>query len=59
MLLKFCVMAESLQNDKSNDISQKCQLLSCIRFVENNVAVEPFLSCAELLTLSTGQDINL
>jgi len=46
-----------LQIDKSTDISQKCQLLSYIRFLENNAAIEQFLSCTELLTTSTGQDI--
>lgn len=47
----------SLQIDESIDISQKCQLLSYIRFIENNEAIEQFLSCTELLTTSTGQDI--
>lgn len=47
----------SLQIDESTDISQKCQLLSYIRFIENNEAIEQFLSCTELLTTSTGQDI--
>jgi hypothetical protein len=34
----------SLQIDESTDISQKCQLLSYIRFIENNEAIEQFLS---------------
>jgi hypothetical protein len=47
----------SLQIDESTDISQKCNLLSYIRFLENNETIEQFLSCTELLTTSTGQDI--
>jgi hypothetical protein len=47
----------SLQIDELTNISKKCQLLSYIRFIKNNEAIEQFLSCTELLTTSTGQVI--
>jgi hypothetical protein len=47
----------SLQLDESTDISQKCQLLSNIRFLDGDSVVEQFLSCTELPVTSTGLDI--
>jgi hypothetical protein len=47
----------ALELDESTDISQKCQLLSYIRFVEEESIVEQFFSCTELLSTSTGLDI--
>lgn len=47
----------SLQLDESKDISQKCQLLSHIRFLDGESAAEQFLSCMELPVMSTGLDI--
>jgi hypothetical protein len=47
----------SLQLDESTDISQKCQLLSYIRFLDGDSVVEQFLSCTELPVMSTGLDI--
>jgi hypothetical protein len=38
----------SLQLDKSTDISQKRQLLSYIRFVNQELIIEQFFSCTEL-----------
>lgn len=47
----------SLQLDESTDISQKCQLLSYIRFLDGESVVEQILSCTELPLTSTGLDI--
>jgi hypothetical protein len=47
----------SLQLDESTDISQKCQLLSYIRFLDGDSVVEQFLSCTELPVTSTGLDV--
>jgi hypothetical protein len=44
----------SLQLDKSTDISQKCQLLSYIRFLDRDSVVEHFLPYTELPVTSTG-----
>jgi hypothetical protein len=46
----------SLQLDGSTDISQKCQLLSYTRFLDENSVAEQ-LSCTELPVTSTGLDI--
>jgi hypothetical protein len=47
----------SLQLDESTDISQKCQLLSYIRFVYHDSIIEQFFSCTELPSTSTGSDV--
>lgn len=47
----------SLQLDESTDISKKCQLLSYIRFVDEESIIEQFLSCTELPSTSTGADV--
>jgi hypothetical protein len=47
----------SLQLDESTDISQKCQLLSYVRFLDGDFVVEQLLSCTELSVTSTGLDI--
>jgi hypothetical protein len=47
----------SLQLDESTDITQKCQLLIYIRFLDGDSVVEHFLSCTELPVMSTGLDI--
>jgi hypothetical protein len=39
----------ALQLDESTDTSKKCQLLSYIRFVEEDSIIEQFCSCTELL----------
>jgi hypothetical protein len=48
----------ALQLDESTDKSKKCQLLSYIRFVEEDSIIEQFFSCTELLSTSTGEDIH-
>jgi hypothetical protein len=47
----------SLQLDESTDISQKCQLLSYIRFVDQDSITEQFFSCTELPSTSTRSDV--
>jgi hypothetical protein len=47
----------SLQLDEPTDISQKCQLLSYIRFLDRDSVAEQFSSCTELPVMSTGLDI--
>jgi hypothetical protein len=47
----------SPQLDESTDISQKCQLLSYIRFIDQDSISEQFFSCTELLSTSTGSDV--
>jgi hypothetical protein len=49
----------SLQLDKSTDISQKCQLLSHIRFVDQESIIEQFFLCTELPSTSTGSDVRV
>lgn len=46
-----------LQLDESTDISKKCQLLSYIRFIDDDSVFEQFLACSELPTTSTGADM--
>jgi hypothetical protein len=47
----------SLQLDESTDISKECQLLSYIRFIDEDSVIEQFLACSELSTTSTGADV--
>jgi len=47
----------ALQLDESTDISKKCQLLSYIRFIDDDSVIEQFLACSELPTTSTGTDV--
>lgn len=44
----------TLQLDELTDL---CQLLSFIRFVDNDSIIEQYLSCSELPTTSTGADV--
>jgi hypothetical protein len=46
------------QLDESTVISQNCQLLSNVRYLDGNSVLEEFLSCStELPVTSTGLDI--
>jgi hypothetical protein len=47
----------SLQLDESTDIGQKCQLLSYIRFVDQDSIIEQFFSCIKLPSTSNGSDV--
>eukprot|EP00102_Acyrthosiphon_pisum_P012014 XP_008180993.1 PREDICTED: SCAN domain-containing protein 3-like [Acyrthosiphon pisum] len=47
----------ALQLDESTGISKKCQLLSYIRFIDDDPVIEQFLECSELPTTSTGADV--
>lgn len=47
----------ALQLDESTDVSGKSQLISFIRFVNENEIIEQFLFCRELQTTTTGVDI--
>lgn len=47
----------ALQLDESTDISKKCQLLSYIRFIDDDSVIEQFLACSELPTTSTGAEV--
>lgn len=47
----------ALQLDESTDVSGKSQLISFIRFVNEEKIIEQFLFCRELQTTTTGVDI--
>ena len=47
----------SLQLHESTDISKKCQLLSYIRFVDQDSITGQFFSCTELPSTSVGSDV--
>ncbi|XP_008185178.1 zinc finger BED domain-containing protein 5-like [Acyrthosiphon pisum] len=47
----------ALQLDESTDVSGKSQLISFIRFVNEEKIIEQFLLCRELQTTTTGVDI--
>lgn len=47
----------AIQLDESTDISGKSQIISFIRFVNENEIIEQFLFCRELQTTTTGTDI--
>jgi len=47
----------ALHVDESTDISKKCQLLSYIRFIDDDSVIEHFLAVSELPTTATGAEV--
>lgn len=47
----------ALQLDESTDISNNCQLLIYMRFVDDGNIIEQFYSCKEMPSTTTGQNI--